>query len=98
MTVRNVIEARNSTKGLVPREWNNSSNGDNEDVRYRFNYTISSHEHREDGYLSGKKDGRPGGEEKGRANEFRHQSNVSTFVNATNDESQRLKGSLFLWY
>lgn len=98
LIVRNVIEARNSTKGLVPREWNNSSNGDNEDVRYRFNYTISSHGHREDGYVSGKKDERPGGEEKGRANEFRHQPNVSTFVNATNDESQRLKGSLFLWY
>lgn len=111
--MRNVIDhaTRNSTKGekkLIPRERNNSPEVNDQvhgrtanDVRYRFNYTISSQGHQEDGYVSGKKDYTARNETRVNylPNEFGHRPNVSSFVNATNDESQReLKGSFFLRY
>ncbi|XP_016915361.2 uncharacterized protein LOC107999844 isoform X2 [Apis cerana] len=113
LAVRNVIDhaTRNSTKGekkLIPRERNNSPEVNDQvhgrtanDVRYRFNYTISSQGHQEDGYVSGKKDYAARNETRVNylPNEFGHRPNVSSFVNATNDESQReLKGSFFLRY
>ncbi|CAK9798768.1 Protein lethal(3)malignant blood neoplasm 1 [Anthophora plagiata] len=78
------------------------------DLYYRFNYTITSHEHQENGYRSGSKDGsyRAQSENgvdtrvKYLSNEFGHQPNVS-FVrnaNATSNENERLKGYSFHWY
>ncbi|XP_076626948.1 uncharacterized protein LOC143344621 [Colletes latitarsis] len=76
------------------------------DLYYRFNYTITSHGHQEDGYRDGKKDGsyRAQSENgvdtrvKYLSNEFGHQPNVS-FVPSPNGttERQRLKGYSFLW-
>lgn len=78
-----------------------------DDLYYRFNYTITTHGHHEDGYRSGKKDGsyRAQSENgvdtrvKYLANEFGHQPNIS-FVPRANGttEEQRLKGYSFLWY
>ncbi|XP_054006969.1 protein lethal(3)malignant blood neoplasm 1 [Hylaeus anthracinus] len=81
------------------------------DIYYRFNYTITSHEHQEDGYRDGKKDGSYRAESengvdtrvKYLSNEFGHQPNVS-FVPSGNGtaraqtEDLRLKGYSFLWY
>ncbi|XP_076183017.1 uncharacterized protein LOC143154878 [Ptiloglossa arizonensis] len=76
------------------------------DLYYRFNYTITSHDHQEDGYRSGKKDGsyRVQSENgvdtrvKYLSNEFGHQPNIS-FVPRANGttENQSLKGYSFLW-
>ncbi|CAK9833606.1 Protein lethal(3)malignant blood neoplasm 1 [Anthophora retusa] len=78
------------------------------DLYYRFNYTITSHEHQEDGYRSGSKDGsyRAQSENgvdtrvKYLSNEFGHQPNVSFVRNTdpTSNEKERLKGYSFLWY
>ncbi|XP_011701992.1 PREDICTED: protein lethal(3)malignant blood neoplasm 1 isoform X2 [Wasmannia auropunctata] len=78
-----------------------------DDLYYQFNYTITSHGHREDGYRSGRKDGsyRARHENgidtqvKYLSNEFGHQPNI-TFVPQTNaaDEKHGLKGYSFRWY
>lgn len=77
------------------------------DLYYRFNYTITSHGHQEDGYRSGSKDGsyRSQGEDgvdtrvKYLSNEFGHQPNVSFVANVNEaNETERLKGYLFHWY
>ncbi|XP_015430207.1 PREDICTED: protein lethal(3)malignant blood neoplasm 1 [Dufourea novaeangliae] len=77
------------------------------DIYYRFNYTITSHDHQEDGYRSGKKDGSYRAQSENGvdtqvrylSNEFGHQPNIS-FVPRANETtaSQRLKGYSFLWY
>lgn len=91
--------AGNATKNSASKEGN--------DLFYRFNYTITSHEHQEDGFRSGAKDGsyRAQSENgvdtrvKYLSNEFGHQPNISfvPIANGTAD-SQRLKGYSFLWY
>ncbi|XP_071870430.1 uncharacterized protein [Bombus fervidus] len=81
------------------------------DLYYRFNYSITTHEHQEDGYRSGGKNGSFRAESengidtrvKYLSNEFGHQPNVSFVAsdNATKlpaNESQQLKGYSFLWY
>lgn len=76
------------------------------DLFYRFNYMITTHEHQEDGYKDGKKDGsyRAQSENgvdtrvKYLANEFGHQPNISFVPRANVTESHRLKGYSFLWY
>lgn len=81
------------------------------DLYYRFNYSITTHEHQEDGYRSGGKNGsfRVESENgidtrvKYLSNEFGHQPNVSFVAsdNATKlpaNESQQPKGYSFLWY
>ncbi|KAL6443747.1 hypothetical protein ACFW04_001675 [Cataglyphis niger] len=77
------------------------------DLYYRFNYTIMTHGHHEDGYRSGKKDGSyQSRDENGVdtqvkyvSNEFGHQPNITfiTQANAT-DEKPAFKGYLFRWY
>ncbi|CAL7932914.1 unnamed protein product [Xylocopa violacea] len=76
------------------------------DLYYRFNYTITSHGHQEDGYKSGRKDGsyRSQNENgvdtrvKYLSNEFGHQPNISFVPSAiTVNASQRLEGYSFLW-
>ncbi|XP_076757006.1 uncharacterized protein LOC143427063 [Xylocopa sonorina] len=76
------------------------------DLYYRFNYTITSHGHQEDGYKSGRKDGsyRSKNENgvdtrvKYLSNEFGHQPNISFVPSAiTVNGSQRLEGYSFLW-
>lgn len=91
--------AENATKRISSKEGN--------DLFYRFNYTITSHEHQEDGFRNGAKDGsyRAQSENgvdtrvKYLSNEFGHQPNIS-FVPTANGtaENQRLKGYSFLWY
>nr|XP_033336329.1 protein lethal(3)malignant blood neoplasm 1 [Megalopta genalis] len=76
------------------------------DVFYRFNYSISSHEHQEDGFRDGAKDGsyRAQSENgvdtrvKYLSNEFGHQPNISFVPGANGTEESRLKGYSFLWY
>ncbi|XP_076240921.1 uncharacterized protein LOC143183281 [Calliopsis andreniformis] len=109
----------NSTKKLLSKEATNEANLKNtiandrildkmaNDIFYRFNYTITTHDHQENGYRNGKKDGsyRTQNENgidtkvKYLANEFGHQPNIS-FVPRTNGtaENHRLKGYSFLWY
>jgi hypothetical protein len=74
---------------------------------YRFNYTITSHGHQEDGYRDGRKDGsyrsrhENGVDAQVRylSNEFGHQPNI-TFVPRTTaaDNEHALKGYSFRWY
>ncbi|XP_076652678.1 uncharacterized protein LOC143358965 [Halictus rubicundus] len=76
------------------------------DVFYRFNYSITSHEHHEDGFRSGAKDGsyRAQSENgvdtqvKYLSNEFGHQPNISFVPRVNGTEENRLKGYSFLWY
>ncbi|XP_011643642.1 protein lethal(3)malignant blood neoplasm 1 isoform X2 [Pogonomyrmex barbatus] len=77
------------------------------DLFYRFNYTITSHGHHEDGYRDGRKDGSYRSQNENGidtqvrylSNEFGHQPNV-TFIPQTNaaDEAHVLKGYSFRWY
>lgn len=77
------------------------------DLYYQFNYTITSHGHREDGYRDGRKDGSYRSQNENGidtqvrylSNEFGHQPNI-TFVPQTNtaDEKNVLKGYSFRWY
>ncbi|KAM0729558.1 Protein lethal(3)malignant blood neoplasm 1 [Formica fusca] len=77
------------------------------DLYYRFNYTITTHGHHEDGYRSGRKDGRyQSRDENGidtqvkyLSNEFGHQPNI-TFITQPNttDDKHAFKGYLFRWY
>jgi len=77
------------------------------DLHYRFNYTITSHGHQEDGYRDGRKDGsyksrhENGVDAQVRylSNEFGHQPNI-TFVPRTNAAANEhaLKGYSFRWY
>lgn len=77
------------------------------DLYYRFNYTITTHGHHEDGYRSGQKDGSYRSRDengvdtqvKYLSNEFGHQPNITfiTQANAT-DEKHAFKGYLFRWY
>ncbi|OAD54293.1 Protein lethal(3)malignant blood neoplasm 1 [Eufriesea mexicana] len=77
------------------------------DLYYRFNYTITSHGHQEDGYRSGRKDGSYRSQSddgvdtrvKYLSNEFGHQPNVSFVANVNEaNETERLKGYSFRWY
>ncbi|KOC68632.1 Protein lethal(3)malignant blood neoplasm 1 [Habropoda laboriosa] len=109
-----------SAKRFVKKEQATTSNSTNtvlndqtlekmaNDLYYRFNYTITSHGHQEDGYRSGSKDGsyRAQSENgvdtrvKYLSNEFGHQPNISFVPNsdATSNENERLEGYSFLWY
>lgn len=81
------------------------------DLYYRFNYTITTHGHHEDGYRSGKKDGSyESRDENGIdtqvkyvSNEFGHQPNITFITQANTTESiynkkPAFKGYLFRWY
>ncbi|XP_020281361.1 protein lethal(3)malignant blood neoplasm 1 isoform X2 [Pseudomyrmex gracilis] len=77
------------------------------DLYYRFNYTITSHGHNEDGYRDGRKNGsyrslsEDGVDTQVRylSNEFGHQPNITFFPQAnTTSEKHGLKGYLFRWY
>lgn len=77
------------------------------DLYYRFNYTITTHGHHEDGYRSGKKDGSyQSRDENGIdtqvkyvSNEFGYQPNITFITQAnTTDEKHAFKGYLFRWY
>ncbi|XP_076292657.1 uncharacterized protein LOC143214944 [Lasioglossum baleicum] len=92
---------RNSTTATskIPRK-------EGGDVFYRFNYSITSHEHHEDGFRSGAKDGsyRAQSENgvdtqvKYLSNEFGHQPNISFVPGVNGTDESRLKGYSFLWY
>ncbi|XP_078035348.1 uncharacterized protein LOC144469208 [Augochlora pura] len=109
-------DSSNSRRGKtlnVDGSERNRSNGVSEfpgketgDVFYRFNYSISSHDHQEDGFRDGAKDGsyRVQSENgvdtrvKYLSNEFGHQPNISFVPGANGTEESRLKGYSFLWY
>ncbi|EFN77545.1 Protein lethal(3)malignant blood neoplasm 1, partial [Harpegnathos saltator] len=74
---------------------------------YRFNYSVTTHGHHEDGYRSGRKDGSyrsqsdDGVETRVRylSNEFGHQPNVTFLPRADAAEQEHaLKGYSFRWY
>lgn len=78
------------------------------DLYYRFNYTITTHGHHENGYRSGRKDGSYQSQSedgietrvKYLSNEFGHQPNVTFAPRASGaaDEPHALKGYTFRWY
>lgn len=96
-------EENNSNKIMSDRVLKNMAN----DLYYRFNYTITTHGHHEDGYRNGRKDGNyQSRDENGvdtqvkyLSNEFGHQPNI-TFVTRMNttDQNHAFKGYLFRWY
>lgn len=96
-------EENNPNKTMSDRVLENMAN----DLYYRFNYTITTHGHHEDGYRNGRKDGNyQSRDENGvdtqvkyLSNEFGHQPNI-TFVTRTNTTNQNhaFKGYLFRWY
>ncbi|XP_066596441.1 uncharacterized protein [Prorops nasuta] len=75
-------------------------------LRYQFNYTISTHEHQEDGYRDGRKDGSYRSQNENGldthveylSNEFGHQPNVTFVSNSKVSEEHELKGYSFLWF
>lgn len=94
------VPGPNRVSDQVPKKMAN-------DLYYRFNYTITTHGHREDGYRDGRKDGtyqsqsQDGIETRVKylSNEFGHQPNI-TFVPASGaaNEPHALKGYTFRWY
>ncbi|XP_014472148.1 PREDICTED: protein lethal(3)malignant blood neoplasm 1 [Dinoponera quadriceps] len=78
------------------------------DLYYRFNYTITTHGHHEDGYRSGRKDGSYQAQSEDGietrvtylSNEFGHQPNITFVPRASGaaNEDHALKGYLFRWY
>lgn len=77
------------------------------DLRYRFNYTITSHGHQEDGYRDGRKDGsyrsphENGVDTQVRylSNEFGHQPNITFLPRANVAGNEHALGRYsFRWY
>lgn len=108
--VKNVMRA---AKKLPPEPGSNQLAANDQvlekmanDLYYRFNYTITTHGHNEDGYRSGRKDGSyrsqsENGVEtrvKYLSNEFGHQPNITFAPGASADEEHALKGYSFRWY
>lgn len=109
-TVKSMVRA---AKKLLSEEDNRNKVSDRElermanDLYYRFNYTITTHGHHEDGYRNGRKDGSYRSRDENGidtqvnylSNEFGHQPNI-TFTTQTNatDEKHAFKGYLFRWY
>lgn len=95
-------EEDNSNEIMSDRVLENMAN----DLYYRFNYTITTHGHHEDGYRSGRKDGSyQSGNENGidtqvkyLSNEFGHQPNITFVRTNTTDQKHAFKGYLFRWY
>ena len=101
---KKTIEAPSSTENTTD---SNLIENMEKDLRYRFNYSISSHGHNEDGYRNGRKDGqyhsmdKDGVEVKVEylSNEFGHQPNITIVPGpALNPDEEALKGYSFMWY
>lgn len=99
---KKLLLEENPNKIMSDRVLENMAN----DLYYRFNYTITTHGHHEDGYRNGSKDGRyQSRDENGidtqvkyLSNEFGHQPNITFAQTNTTDQKHAFKGYLFRWY